>query len=231
MNTTDATYDARVLKGVERLNAVKGYDWINMIDPAKLSLISGDFCVLGQIYGGYHTGLSKLGLSSYNNDAEDYGFTTLSAGDSSNKKIEAAWRRYLAFDNSEVLEGANYNATWSYLRVEQMLRINDKTWYVIVPGDIDTNTREFRADVYETPRLYSARNLVKNYKRRVELPLEGQIVKGKDGAIFYIGKDGMAWRIDTASATWQGVMRVAKDFGPLEVLKTASNNEFNATKL
>ncbi len=225
--TTAETFDARVKKGVEKLNAAKGADWVSLIDPSALDLMSSSKCVLGQLYGDYHDGLVKLGLSSGNNDAEDYGFTTLEGNDPSNAKITAAWLRFLSFKDGQIMEHDSWNATWSFLRIEKMVRVGDKTWYVVQPGDMDSDTEEFRADAYEIPRLYSAANIVRNYKRKVDLPKKGQIVKGKGGEIFYVSKDSTAWRIDDAVATWQSVSTVAELYGPLVPLKTSSGKEFN----
>lgn len=221
----NAIFDARVKKGAEQLDSVYGTGWRDKIDTATLNLSSSTKCTLGQVYGDYHEGLRKLGLSSYNTDAQDYGFTTLDSGDPSNSKIAAAWLRLLSYKDGEVVEGNGWNAVWSFLRVEKTLRVNDKTYLVVQPGTMKDG--EFQTDEYENARLYTASNLGKNYKRYAPLPKKGSVVKTKDGEIYYIGKDNMAWRIDAEVSRWVGVQRLV-DQGGLTVLKTALGKDFNA---
>ena len=220
----NAIFDARVKRGATRLDAVMGEEWRNKIDPTTLNLASSTLCVLGQIYGGYRGGLAKLGLSSINNDAQNYGFTTLDSGDPSNSKIEAAWMRLLSFKDGEVVQGDGWHALWSYVRIVKMVRVLDKTYYVIQPGDVIDG--EFKADRYERPRLYSASNVTQNYSRWTPAPKQGSIVKAASGEIYYIGKDKMAWLISEATATWTWV----RNLGPVTVLKTSTGAEFNTTE-
>lgn len=223
----NAIFDARVKKGATKLDAVMGRDWRNKIDPTTLNLASSTLCVLGQIYGDYHGGAAKLNLSSHNNDAQDYGFTTLDSGDPSNSKIKAAWMRLLSFKDDEVVQGDGWNAVWSFVRIARMVRVADKTYYVIQPGDVTDG--EFEALQYEQPRLYIASNLMQNYKRWTPAPERGSIVKTADGEIYYIGKDSMAWLINDTSASWIGVNRLMSK-GGLTVLKTSIGTKFNTTE-
>lgn len=223
----NAIFDARVKKGATKLDAMMGRDWRNDIDPTTLSLTSGTLCVLGQIYGDYHGGLAKLGLSSVNNDAHDYGFTTLDSGDPSNSKIKAAWMRLLSFKDGEVVQGDSWNAAWSFIRIEKMVRVLDKTYYVIQPGDVTGG--EFKADRYEALRVCAASNVTQNYKRWAPAPKVGSIVKTEDGEIYYIGKDNMAWLISDTAASWIGVNRLMSK-GGVTVLKTTVGTEFNTTE-
>lgn len=219
----NAIFDARVKKGATELDAVYGSDWRNKIDLSLLDMSSPTQCVLGQVYGSYSVGLAKLNVSSYNNDAQDYGFTTLESGDYGNVKINAAWLRFLSYKDGEVVEADGWSAAWPFIRIEKMVRVAGKTYYAIQPGDIIDG--QFKPERYENPRLYTASKLGKDYKRCTPAPEKGSIVKNTAGEIYYIGKDNMAWLISGTTATWIAVSRI----GAFTILKNVTGGNFNIT--
>lgn len=222
MSNENEIFDARVQNGIAKLNAVYGKNWADKIDVTKLDLSDSKTCVLGQVYGEYMDGLRNLGLSVYGMDAQVYGFASIDSGDPSNKKIQAAWLRVLKFEGETIMEGDGWNASWSYLRIHTMSRVNDKTYYVIQPGDLN-DKGEFLADTYEAPRLYSASSVINNYKRYIPAPKQGSIVKTESGSIYYIGKDKKAWRIDASATTWINVASLGKT----TALNTVTGAPFN----
>lgn len=224
MSNENEIFDARVQNGIAKLNAVHGTNWADKIDVTKLDLSDSDTCVLGQVYGAYVDGLRELGLSVYGMDAQNYGFTTIDSGDPSNEKIQAAWLRVLKFEDGTVMEADGWNATWSYLRIHTMCRVNDKTYYVVQPGDLN-DKGEFCADTHKTPRIYTASSLLNNYKRHVPAPKQGSIVKTESGSIYYIGKDKKAWRIDAAATTWINVASLGKTTALNTVMGVPFNTE------
>lgn len=58
----DAKLKERVLTGLLLLQERWGDDWVDHINPHMLSMSSSHYCVLGQLYGNYATGLKALQL-------------------------------------------------------------------------------------------------------------------------------------------------------------------------
>ena len=66
-------------------------DWYSKIDCANLEITSGTRCVLGQLYGGYGVGVTRLGLGYYMDmGGYSYGFTGAS------EELNEAWREEIA---------------------------------------------------------------------------------------------------------------------------------------
>jgi hypothetical protein len=67
--------------------------WESRIDPLQLDMSNASFCILGQVYGSYYTGLAML-----DGDAERapgrYGFMTW--GGETFGVLTAKWRTFLA---------------------------------------------------------------------------------------------------------------------------------------
>lgn len=72
----DEIVKQQVLSGIELLERQYGPDWVLHVDPSQLSMQSADRCVVGQLYGGYCEGMSRLGLLSGKgrNGGGAYGF-------------------------------------------------------------------------------------------------------------------------------------------------------------
>lgn len=51
--------DERIARGINLLDEVNP-GWLDEINPYRLNINSASDCVLGQVYGNYHRGLSKL---------------------------------------------------------------------------------------------------------------------------------------------------------------------------
>ena len=60
----------RVLAGIEFLDTQLGEDWKDQLDRSKMDISSGDMCILGELYGDYHTGCKELGLAQFPSDEE-----------------------------------------------------------------------------------------------------------------------------------------------------------------
>jgi hypothetical protein len=58
--TTRVEAQARVDRGVEKLNADLGPIWPSRIDLDDLSLHDGSDCILGQLFDGYHDGTAAM---------------------------------------------------------------------------------------------------------------------------------------------------------------------------
>lgn len=57
------TTNQDILNGIELLDEVRP-GWVDEIDLDRLNMYQGQDCVVGQLYGGYATGLEQLGLSN-----------------------------------------------------------------------------------------------------------------------------------------------------------------------
>jgi hypothetical protein len=76
----------RVNKGAELLDNYEGTGWTERIMPGKLDMSSGSFCIIGQAYNGYDTGLAiPFGIDALDEDehpkevaakAVEHGFLT-----------------------------------------------------------------------------------------------------------------------------------------------------------
>src|SRR5688572_15387979 len=64
-------YKEQIQNGIKLLNE-KVPNWRNVINLEELDLYSCTNCVLGQVYGGYRSGLHELNLSK--KSSEHYGF-------------------------------------------------------------------------------------------------------------------------------------------------------------
>lgn len=92
-------YDARVIKGAELLDKYfKGQDWRNAIDLERLAMDRYERCVLGQLFGSYIDGLSKLELTlnlAPFEDRRECGFTADAADVDAWEKLDYEWKRYI----------------------------------------------------------------------------------------------------------------------------------------
>lgn len=84
--------DARIVQNVERglarLRDEFGDGWVERIDPARLDLSDGSRCVLGQVYGGYMSGLYELNLGDA--EAREFGFQADSR--QAYKDLDSIWK-------------------------------------------------------------------------------------------------------------------------------------------
>lgn len=85
----DKKIKERVLTGLLLLQERWGDEWADHIDLRTLDMGNGSYCVLGQLYGSYMTGLSSLGINS----GRDFGFDV-------NRKFSA--RSYVEYDALDV---------------------------------------------------------------------------------------------------------------------------------
>lgn len=96
--TTPATYDLKraVQEGMKMLDEYfENGEWRERINGSTLDIQFGEWCVLGQLFGRYATGLHVLGINS------DDAVTVVSAGflaprDELYPALNEAWRSALA---------------------------------------------------------------------------------------------------------------------------------------
>lgn len=80
----------RVARGVKLLDENLP-DWFNHVNPDILDMGHIYLCVLGQVFGDWGLGCSRLGIDSMNSD--NYGFDGYSKMDY--LLVEAEWRRVI----------------------------------------------------------------------------------------------------------------------------------------
>jgi hypothetical protein len=74
--TPTISIQERVQKGIDLLNGVDLL-WFEKVDPKTLAMSSCTRCVLGQIFGQFHTGLEQINLEE---PAANYGFDRFNRG-------------------------------------------------------------------------------------------------------------------------------------------------------
>lgn len=87
----DERVKEQVLAGLDLLNERYGPDWVENIDPAVLLMESGNRCVLGQVYGDYSDGLSKLEIGDDYHNGQPYGFYAYHVDDVESAENERRW--------------------------------------------------------------------------------------------------------------------------------------------
>lgn len=88
----------RVARGAEYLDEVRP-DWWRSVNLERLDLVSGDDCILGQIWDDYGYAVELLRLTE--RDVTDYGFGLVTA---------ASWPRLTALWRAEVATRAGWAA-------------------------------------------------------------------------------------------------------------------------
>ena len=90
------TLKQRVKKGASLLDAKKP-KWYKKINVKKLNLSSLTNCVLGQLYGGYIFGLTKLKFPFWGNKEKKFGFVVpgTKAHNKKSKKLKASWKKQI----------------------------------------------------------------------------------------------------------------------------------------
>lgn len=91
---------ARVLKGADLLDFHFGnFDWRSEIDTDTLILDDAYRCILGQLFGSYMHGMTKLRLfgSVIGNEPKSFshGFATIAWNANDWQRLEYEWKQYL----------------------------------------------------------------------------------------------------------------------------------------
>jgi hypothetical protein len=73
MTTIHDSITERVQSGARFLDLMCP-DWEVRVDPVALSMVDGQRCVLGQLFGHYQSGLRKLGLRFGSQETASLGF-------------------------------------------------------------------------------------------------------------------------------------------------------------
>ena len=76
-----------VLRGVALLDE-KVPDWRERINPDRLSMVSCNSCILGQLFGNYFEGARMLGIYG-----SDYGFNV--SGEDTYLRLRQLWKEQL----------------------------------------------------------------------------------------------------------------------------------------
>jgi hypothetical protein len=91
--------DKRVARGMKLLDKKGPKNWRAQVDLNRLNMSHADRCVLGQVYGGFWNGLSRLGLRSEAAEQKvaRHGFAAWDEPFYS-LDLDAAWKRALTRD-------------------------------------------------------------------------------------------------------------------------------------
>lgn len=174
----------RVLAGAKFLDGVH-YNWAAKIDISKLEMYDGESCIVGQLYGSYEAGLSKLAITS--TKAANYGFEDESY-EVTYSQLTAAWKAYLT-----VKPGTYFGkVTSKKVKVYDAIRCGDRNYVVYTidsrPDDpIMVGLTDFLAS-------YEAEDAAKEWA-------VGQILKAKNsGRLFMYAGNKKVWRLTDASS-------------------------------
>lgn len=91
------TAKERVQNGARLLDQYGPHNWRRRINPQRLDISCGESCILGQVYGHYHTGRNILHRQlSCIAQAADHGFDPIMCAPVSDlQELEAEWRAFL----------------------------------------------------------------------------------------------------------------------------------------
>lgn len=200
----------RVQAGIEFLNGVK-YGWQNAIDIQKIEMYDGESCVIGQIYGGYDSGLSKLGLTD--SLARSYGFED----DYSNEPVTysdltSAWKAALTVSPLKKYRGKYSGKDIRVIKAERL----DGENYVIYTG--------LASD--DIPSIVDLSSFMASFEVKERNWEVGQILSAADGTIFMVAGDGSAWKVsgNFGGSSYSRYDNIEKKHGDLSVMKTASGH-------
>ncbi len=201
----------RVSAGAKFLDSVQ-YAWANKIDISKLEMYDGDSCIIGQLYGGYETGLSRLGISS--TKAMSYGFEDESY-EVTYTALTAAWKAYLTVKPGKYTG----KVTGKAITVHDAMRVGDKN-YVVYTKDTYPND-PMMTSLNDFLGSYEPENATKDWR-------VGQILKATTGNLFMYAGEQKVWKLSGIGAYGASYMpiRVAeKDFGKLAKVETVSGHD------
>ena len=162
----------RVSAGAKFLDSVH-YTWANKVDIAKLAMQDGESCIVGQLYNGYETGLSRLGISS--TKAMSYGFEDESY-EVTYTALTAAWKAHLTVKPGKYIGKMTSKA----ITVHDAFRVVDKN-YVVYANDTHPND-PIMVSLNDFLGSYEPENAAKDWR-------VGQILKATTGNLFmYAGE-------------------------------------------
>lgn len=91
--TTYADYDEHIRPAIAMLDHLKP-GWAFLLDLDKLNMMSGEDCILGQLYGSWHLGLSETqAYRSTLPTPEERASAYTSFADHTGGPFDRAWRR------------------------------------------------------------------------------------------------------------------------------------------
>jgi hypothetical protein len=219
------TYASRVDQGAKMLDR-KVIGWLDKVDFTKLDMNSVMNCVLGQVYGHYDTGLSKLFLN--NSQSAVYGFTTSDYGYGSNmSELKQAWVDAFVPKVGKVYKSQDTYPRYTYLRIEKIIGMGDTT--IIVALHVKKVADKFEkvegADyIFRKPSYFRTQ-----YKQfEVEAPKPGQFLVARDGTKFFVGNDSKLWNLSNTNTSWSSHAEVLVDHGTLSPLLTVNGRAFQA---
>lgn len=201
----------RVSAGAKFLDSVN-YDWANKIDISSLEMYDGDSCIVGQLYGDYETGLSRLGISS--TEAMSYGFEDESY-EVTYTELTAAWKAYLTVKPGKYTG----KVTGKAITVHDALRIADKN-YVVYTNDTYPNS-PIVTILNDFLGSYGPYYAAKDWR-------VGQILKATTGYLFMYAGEQKVWKlsgIGAYGASYMPIKNAEEGFGKLTKVETASGHD------
>lgn len=201
----------RVAAGAKFLDNVH-YAWANKIDIPSLEMFDGDSCIIGQLYGGYETGLSKLAIKSER--AMTYGFED-QYGETTYDQLTAAWKAYLT------VEPGKYTgrSTGKVITVHDAFQIDDKN-HVVYTNDTYPND-PIMTSLNDFLNSYEPKSVAKDWR-------VGQILEATTGNLFVYAGDQRVWRLfnlGAGGASYTHIKDAEATYGELSKVKTASGND------
>lgn len=201
----------RVQAGIEFLNGVKS-GWQDVIDIQKIDMSDSRYCTLGQLYDGYESGLSDLGLTdslarSYGFE-DDYGNEPVTYGE-----LTSAWKAALTASPLKKYRG-KYSG--KDIRVIKTERLDGKN-YVIYTG--------LASDA--VPSIVELSSFMASFEVKERNWEVGQVLRTADGTIFMVAGDGSAWKLSGlyhSGSSYSRYDEIEKKHGNLSVMKTASGH-------
>lgn len=80
----------RVQRGIELIEVTEGPEWTERIEWHLLDMKSCEYCILGQLFGSYSTGLNRLSIEE--SEASGYGFDVVATEVPG--ELGLAWRTF-----------------------------------------------------------------------------------------------------------------------------------------